>query len=340
MPRATILLPVFRPGGIQMVFDCLRLQTEKDFELVIMDHRWEKRHREVMALAEESGVNTVHVPEHRRNGKWAVVAVGLEHRHRLGAGRDRDLHAGLRDRAARVGRAPPRLPSDGRTRPLDSLALHLLPPAARREQAGRVGRAGPAGTLRLPAAEGHGAARRRLRRDRHLRQRDPAGGARESEPWPAQFQCQRSTPEVLHQVPLFWHVHMRNESGRRSLLWRMNGMDENLDRGKAHIDIEFGRRLSMLGVEILSVPRNDCAMFNPRTLFPTMPQTDPSDPERWSYEQCEDYSMQTSSPVAPNPRSLHQIKDRCSGWENPLWPIDVQALEIPDAGYYEQEGIS
>ena len=97
----------------------------------------------------------------------------------------------------------------------------------------------------------------------------------------------------------------------------------------------------MLGVEILSVPRNACAMFNPRTLFPTMPQTDPADPERWSYEQCEDYSMHTSSPVAPNPRSLHQIKNQwCSGWENPLWPIDVQALEIPDAGYYEQEGIS
>ena len=33
MPRATILLPLFRPGGLQMVFDSLRLQTEKDFEI-------------------------------------------------------------------------------------------------------------------------------------------------------------------------------------------------------------------------------------------------------------------------------------------------------------------
>jgi len=73
-PKVTVGLPLFRPGGIDVAFATLRAQTFTDFEVILVDHRYEKRHEEVMRLAEESGLNVLHVPEHRRNGKYAVVA--------------------------------------------------------------------------------------------------------------------------------------------------------------------------------------------------------------------------------------------------------------------------
>ncbi len=67
----------FRPGGIDILLAGMRDQTyPKDrFELVLVDHRYERRHEQVMALAKRYDLpNVTHVPEHRRNGHWAVTS--------------------------------------------------------------------------------------------------------------------------------------------------------------------------------------------------------------------------------------------------------------------------
>src|SRR5512146_2958784 len=73
-PRVSVLCLSFRPGGLGVTFRALQDQTCKDFELILVDRRYEKRHDAVLALAAASGVATIHAPEHRRIGKYAVLA--------------------------------------------------------------------------------------------------------------------------------------------------------------------------------------------------------------------------------------------------------------------------
>ena len=55
MVAASVILPMFRPGGIDITLAGLRGQTVKDYELIIIDHRYERRHKQVMELAREYG---------------------------------------------------------------------------------------------------------------------------------------------------------------------------------------------------------------------------------------------------------------------------------------------
>ena len=74
MVKVSVIMPVFRPGGLDITFVSLRDQRFCSFEFILIDRRYEKRHTEVMEIANEFGVPTIHAPEHRRNGKWAVVS--------------------------------------------------------------------------------------------------------------------------------------------------------------------------------------------------------------------------------------------------------------------------
>lgn len=87
MTEVSIITPTFRPGGIDIALAGMRDQTFRDFEYIIVDHRYERRHDEVMALAREYGVNLIHVPEHRRNGKWAVCSSAFNTGFALAQGR-------------------------------------------------------------------------------------------------------------------------------------------------------------------------------------------------------------------------------------------------------------
>jgi len=78
MPKISVLVSTFRPGGLDITFAGMRDQTFRDFELILVDRRYERRHQEVINLAAEYGLadKIIHAPEHRRNGKWLSLTAG------------------------------------------------------------------------------------------------------------------------------------------------------------------------------------------------------------------------------------------------------------------------
>lgn len=73
-PKASVIVSTFRPGGIDITMAGMRDQTFKDFELILVDKRYSKRHKEVMEMATKYGIKCIHVPEHRINSHWNTFA--------------------------------------------------------------------------------------------------------------------------------------------------------------------------------------------------------------------------------------------------------------------------
>ena len=69
-PQVSVICSTFRPGGIDITLAGMRDQTYKNFELVLIDKRYDLRYQRVVELARYYGVRLVHAPEYRRNGKW------------------------------------------------------------------------------------------------------------------------------------------------------------------------------------------------------------------------------------------------------------------------------
>src|SRR5262245_28610299 len=77
-PLVSVLVMMSRPGGVDITLAAMRDQTFRDFELIIVDNRYELRHERIEAMAKEYGIERVIcAPEHRRNGKWIVAAAGF-----------------------------------------------------------------------------------------------------------------------------------------------------------------------------------------------------------------------------------------------------------------------
>ncbi len=61
MPFISVVVPTMRCGGLDILIDALAAQTFTDFELVLTDALWAKRHEEVAAYARDRFVRLVHV---------------------------------------------------------------------------------------------------------------------------------------------------------------------------------------------------------------------------------------------------------------------------------------
>lgn len=326
MVKVSVIMPVFRPGGLDITFASLRDQTCRDFELILVDLRYEKRHKEVMDLAQESGVPTVHVPEHRRNGKWAVVASAWNTGFMLSQG---EIVLMLPDYAY----APPdwiekhlRHHDGGSKMVLSPYVFLLLPHVVDRE-GHSVEVPPPEAASSLPPLVTE------LPGDNYgeitiFRNPFNSSWLADSPRWPDSLQCQRLT---LSTGNLSNHVHFRNESLPLSALLELNGADEHLDRGKAWIDLDFGLRLANFGCQFIADMENLIYILNPRTLFPTAPQG-----VRWTYDMCEYWSREQNAQgfkPAPNPYSLKEKRASLLQWRN-LDTIPTEGLDIPDEKYY------
>lgn len=330
-PTVSVIMPAFRPGGLDITFCGLSNQTCTDFEFILVDHRYEKRRQEVRELAKECCVNTIHIPEHRRNGKWAVVASAWNTGFMLARGklvlalpdycyvhptwieRHVDRH---RDGQRKIVLAPytflelpPVLKKDGTWyAPPPPETAGLLPP-------------------RVTDPPGHDFDEISI-----FEQPFNPMTIESLRPWPATTQCLRDSASATDAfVPKGMMIHFRNESLPRDLLWSMNGLDENLDRGKSHIDTEFGRRFEMLGLPMEVDPDNRIFIINPRTLFPTMPQHGPG---RWDYPKGETYALGTSRTAAPNPYNWATKMNALQSWRVET-DIAVEGLDVRDEDYYQ-----
>ncbi len=86
-PEVSIVTCAARPGGLDVLLAGLKQQTFKDFEVIMVDHRYEKRHKIVQDAFNEAGIKLIHVPEHRRNYKWISLAAGWNTGFMLARGR-------------------------------------------------------------------------------------------------------------------------------------------------------------------------------------------------------------------------------------------------------------
>ena len=329
MVKVSVCLPVFRPGGLDITFASLRDQNFKDFELILVDRRYEKRHQEVMDVAKKYGVRTVHVPEHRRNGKWATVASAWNTAAMLAEG---EILLMSPDYCY--------LPPDwierhvshhngSRRMVLSRYVFFNLPPVV--DKLGNEVEVPPAelaSSLPPGVQDGVGDSYGEIS---IFREPFCFSMIENSVSWPDSLQCPRYTL-TQNSDSLCDHVHFRNESMPLNYFLEMNGLDENMDKGKSHIDYEFGRRARAYGFEFVVDRENIAFILNPRTLFPTLPQGQ-KEPGRWSYQMCESYALDAGNRPAPNPYLLSKRREILSKWRNMDF-IPTEELEIPDHLYY------
>lgn len=327
MVKVSVLCPMFRPGGVDITFSGLSRQTYKDFELIIIDRRYEKRHQAIMETANKYGVFTIHAPEHRRNGKWAVVASAWNTAFMLAQGEIAlmlpdytyappdwiEKHLRHHDGSPKVIISPyvfyELLPV------VDKLGNHvdILPPEMSASLPDHVTEQPPDTFDEISIFE------QPFNPDwiENLRR------------WPDNTQCLRANPSTLQRLAV--HIHFRNESMPLWMILDMNGLDEHLDRGKTQIDLEFAYRIEHDGCPVSLDNENVMPILNPRTLFPTTPYRGPG---RWSYQTCEQYKG--GFLIAANHYSLKEKREKILIWREMRY-IPTDRLDIPDDEYYKEE---
>jgi len=333
--KVSVLCSTFRPGGIDIFLAGMAAQTYDDFEVVLVDRRYERRHKEVAALAAALGVPLLHVPEHRRNGRWSLVATAWNTALALAQG---EIVIFLQDYAY----APP-----------GWIQAHL----SAHEAGSRRYVMGPyryhrlsEPDLRLRAPFDFVGQRERSRQcvawDGVLE-----GGVLDEtytfdtfdpswfdgEPLAAPYQDSRESGPSTG-VPTSW-THIKNESMLRSVAWEADGMDERLDRGKGPVDLDWAFRLhSVLGLEWCWMPSALTPAVDARWFCATMPWGGMTERlhGRWSYNDGLAYNVRRQAEggaAALNPWHMSDLADRLLPW----WgrqEIDVAALEASDEGYW------
>lgn len=271
-PKVSVMVSTFRPGGLDITLAGMRDQTFKDFEVVIVDRRYELRHDRVMGLAHRYGIGgkTIHVPEHRRNGKWTTICSAWNTAIAVARGEYAiflqdfaycppgwiESHLAMHDKPNRIAICPYAYTSMPPLAPLRtpfefaSVAASdecVEPDAVIRGQVFDemfIFVDGPFNASFVPRLEvdtRHGEDVRTAMR-----------------PWPM-------------AVEDSW-IHLKNESVLREHLLAINGLDERLERGKGPADTDVGIRLRAIGVELWWSPgRGYHVAPNARILCKTMP---------------------------------------------------------------------
>lgn len=345
-PSVSVLVAMFRPSGLDITLAGMRDQTlpKWEFEVVIVDRRWEHRHAQVLALADRYGIHCFHVPEHRRNGKWQGIASAWNTALAVARG---DVVIFLQDFAyAPAGWI--------------QAHLHWHTPGSFRYILGPYTYYGLPELRLLPpyASAGYAFGGDRLRstiQDPVLRGGilDEVAGFSAGDFDPAWIESlpRLDSPQdprsanVGDEVPDTW-PHLKNESIRRELAYSLNGLDERLDRGKGPIDLDWGLRLSAAGVKILWDPATHTPAINSRAIVATMPWGTMNErlEGRWSWQDGLAYNDRrraecvSGPPTAKNPFRLRTLALALEEWRHDP-PIDVKGLDIPDFIYWGPEPI-
>jgi hypothetical protein len=79
MKSVTVIAPMFRPGGWDLLMFGLMRQTYPHFDVIVPDERYAKRHEQVVAYVSrlEFQRPLYHVPLHRRTGPWNHPATAI-----------------------------------------------------------------------------------------------------------------------------------------------------------------------------------------------------------------------------------------------------------------------
>jgi len=330
--RVSVLSTAFRPGGIDVLLAGMSAQTFDDFEVILVDRRYERRRESVAALAAEFGVDLLHVPEHRRNGRWWQCGAAWNTAIALSAG---DLLIFIQDYTCpppgwiqahvdahegserRYVLAPSDMYGIGdslvSTVPIDRQAQEtrcsgcvILDPVLTGGILDEISVFGE--TFDASWFDG-----------REPRKRHPGIGM---------------AAGVLQDTS--WTV-LKNESVRRSVAFEVDGMDERLDRGRGPTDIDWAARLRAAGVKWAWAPDALTPAVDGHDFCGTMPWGAIGDrvSGRWSYRDGLDYVDRRAGSVrAANPWAMQGLAKQLEPWRDGR-DIDVGALEVSDDDYWE-----
>jgi len=325
--KISIITSTWRPGGIDILFTGIAHQGYDDFEYILVDHRYEKRHDKVVELADKMGIkNFIHVPEHRRNGPWYVGASGWNTGFLLAEG---EIVIMLMDYAyAPKGWIQAHLQHhlDGVDKLVLSPHQYYVSPEVVKETDGSFDeisiykeKFNPSWFTHLP-----------------------------------KYQYPHIDPKLnLPKGPCaYYFCHAKNESFPLKKVLEIGGADETMDQGKGPWDMEFGARFQYSGCIVLNEPAAIIHSPDPRRIpgLETMPGVVDDQvrigtmgldwSKRWTYAQGEKYQFdrieayrsRSAPPIAPNPFNFLEERKRIWPWRKEA--VDVSQLDIPDEKYY------
>jgi FkbM family methyltransferase len=346
-PKVTVMLGSNRQGGIDVSLAGLVGQTFKDFEVIFVDGRYHRRHKQVLEAVKRSGLQQpfFHVPNHRYgDGMWGNPCAGYNTGFMLAEG---EILVMLLDYAY----APP-----------DWLAHHvahqaqpkvIMAPHEYRTLVGAVTKDGfPYFEFDQPTI---------FRTDLRLAIHSVLmQGTRFDE---ISIFKRPFTPEMLPTFPVEegdakcnmptapapWdYFNTKNESFPLSAVLDVNGMDENYDLGRGPGDPDLGLRLSRVGLVPWVVNEAIVHCLNPRRILPNINIIIPEDKrlpppfdDRWyiqdGYRYFDAVKANPQAIRAPNPYDLRERSKEIWGWrelsqqEEPVISKNV----VPDRVYFQ-----
>jgi glycosyltransferase involved in cell wall biosynthesis len=346
-PLVSVVVPMYRPGGLDITFTGLGAQTFGDFEIIIVDNRYEKRHTSVLLMANvrKTARRVIHAPEHRRNGKWIVSGAAFNTGFALARGK---YVVTLPD----YSYVPPdwieRVPAwlDRHPRRLLTLPYrHYDLPEVRSMRPDVIDfernmsvrhctdtmEVAKGGVLDEVAVFKRGLFEASWMADAVPSTRKMDGSA-------VAWGDERPRGQGLLPVQES-AIAMRVEAIHRDYLYELNGLDERFNRGRGALDHDFGRRVLNTGGEIMfdsNAP--EVAYFNPHWLVWTMPFGDTAKRAegRWSDADCYDYlARRRSGRRAQNPFDLRALAEQLEPWRHPMTVCVPR--DISDLAYYRRE---
>lgn len=371
MVDASVIIISFRPGGVDISLAGMRDQTyPKDkFEVIFVDHRYERRHKEVMALAQHYGVNLIHVPEHRRNGRWAITSSAFNTGFALAKGRVIILlvdwtytppgwiEAHLKHHQGQPAYvvAPYYYHAVGITEGMYKELAQSFWKSGHRVRPWSAFVQQPKLRLKIPFDLTTQDARTSasIEEDAVLRGEvfDEVSVFEEGlfDPsWlPRMPPLPEGDPGGRNDARDHAVVHLKNESMLRETVYRLNGTDIWSERGgRMSIDTEFGRRFDCLGTPFIWEPAALAPCINPRHgVSRVMPFGDPEKrlEGRWSFADCQVFNKRRQDEVhageflpAPAPYTLEELAKKLEPWRTAKI-IDTSKLDIPDTEFFGRE---
>ena len=340
IPRVSVLCSTFRPGGIDILLAGMAAQTFGDFEVIFVDHRYGLRHARVVEESRAAGVPLLHVPEHRRNGKWGTIGSAWNTAMALADG---EIFIFLPDWTyAPAGWIEQHLRyRSGRTMAytVGPYCYTELPPLWMKKPFDFAGQNDRGANCTEPDAVLNGEIFDEISAFASQFTGTVARGLRHHV-YPHQDTREAGPGQGVHPT---W-LHLKNESVHRDVAFAINGLDERLDRGKGPLDIDWGYRLYAAGGFSTWAPEAMAIYPNPRWICGSMPwgHRDERVEGRWCYHDGNNYNqrrIQEGDTRAKNPFSLDELRTKllAAGWRDPTRVIDVSALDIEDLDYYGQE---
>ena len=309
MPEVSIVIPTHRRGGLDITLLGMRDQTFRDFEVILVDHRYEHRHRGVMALAQEYEVPLIHVPEYRRNGKWCV-----------------SLPAYNTGVALARGRVLMFL-SDWTYVPPGWIEAHLQHHGE--EPTYVTGR-----SIRYRGVT-----------EEAFSDLMAFSSPFNPSTWEGKEKYEITGPAGPGRMPTYAWIFMVNDSVLRETVLELNGFDEIYNRGRGAGDSEWGTRLEVAGVRLWYWPQACTFSPCPRAVYPQLPGPAEGRADgRWTREDDFHYFYHKREPEirasgevrARNPYDIRELSERLDSWRQ-ADTIDTAPLEMSDRVFWGKD---